>query len=905
MKKILIDSGFGNEIRVAVVNNSGQIVDLEYELLEKRPIKGNIYVAKITRIEPSLQAVFIEYSADKKSGFLPLDAIHPGYYNQLSLATSSPLNPIKIKEVCFTEYTKSLYEECDKSEQDRKENTLNLEKEHEIELDASELDLVEQVIAPSVNRKDIDKVLAVGQLLLVQAVKDERGNKGATFTTYISLMGRYCVFMPAIQDRNGISKKISHSEERKRLSQIITSAIGDSVVSIVVRTSALKKDVQDIVRDYQYVARLWNKICDTAIKSNSVSFIHQEDNIIHRTVKDLLDEHVAQIIIQGADLYQETLHSVQEIAQQDVSKLKEYQDRIPLFTKYKVEQQLSALYQPIVTLPSGGYIIINPTEALIAVDVNSGKDTSEKNLADTALKTNLEAAREVARQIKLRDLSGLIVIDFIDLSNAEHKKLIEKTLKESLSSDRARIQTSNISSFGLLEMSRQRLKPSFLEYSAVMCPNCNGKGIVRDHDAHSLLILRTLETEISSGKPCDAINVYVHRDLIGYFLNHRRHDILRLEQKYQIKLEFYADHEANSDSFSIEKILNHTTCKIIAKPLLISGVYANQYSAQENGATKNSRALVSHDSITTKTQTKEVKKDKERDKDRNNKSVQKTKRESASATNTQGSRGKSSGAQEKRQVIVANGFGIDGEQEDLAHFVEEDGTSWREKTQSIKPDAMHLRPREMIAAKQNKVNAQGRKNSDIPKTKARSQKYAKNDNITTARILEEDTKLVREERKGAHETRKAETYAKLSEDSSISTKQASQSGIELHKGSARATLSEDAVASVLDVSTKSNPASLMILQSLEIRDVLSNSTSIPIYSTDAAVNTSLPEQQIQKNSAIMAEQNDDECHKENVAEDQTLEGTFVAKTSSKSKRKYRRPYKKPARNMERSGAHTE
>lgn len=361
--------------------------------------------------------------------------------------------------------------------------------------------------------------------------------------------------MPNKGSQNGISRKISNGEERKRLKDILNKIVnGDkNAYSVIVRTAGIGSSTLDLKKDYNYLARLWNKIRKSTIKFPAPCFIHEEDSIIRKTIRDMCDHNVKEVVIQGQEGYEDASKFMQDLLPSELVKLKEHKSKTPIFTKFQVEEQLVKLYQPVVTLPSGGYIVINPTEALISIDVNSGKSTSEQNIEETALKTNLEAAKEVARQVKLRDLSGLIVVDFIDMSEAKNRKIIERSFKEFLSRDRARIQTGNISQFGLLEFSRQRLRSSFLETNSAICSHCNGKGVIRASDANAMLILRTIENEIFEER-IDVINVFTNIISVIYLLNNKRAEIKFIEEKYDIKLNFYSDPNATSDSYSIEKV---------------------------------------------------------------------------------------------------------------------------------------------------------------------------------------------------------------------------------------------------------------------------------------------------------------------------------------------------------------
>lgn len=567
-KKIIIDANFPSETRVVLLGQSNNIEDIEFQTTVRQQHKGNIYLAKVTRIEPSLQAVFIEYGMDK-SGFLPFSEIHPNYYN---LPTSEGNFPVNIfPEIALSNITveddkekpAAIYDSLvDSEEIDLKTIEDLVESQFQSELNLEAADDIEMIQSgtpesniPQYKQYKVQEVIRKNQILLVQVTKEERGNKCAAFTTYISLVGKYCVLMPNKGSQNGISRKISNGEARKRLKDILNKIVsGDkNAYSVIVRTAGRGSSTLDLKKDYNYLARLWNKIRKSTIQVPAPCFIHEEDSIIRKTIRDMCDHNVKEVVIQGQEGYEDASKFMQDLLPSELAKLKEHKSKTPIFTKFQVEEQLVKLYQPVVTLPSGGYIVINPTEALISIDVNSGKSTSEQNIEETALKTNLEAAKEVAKQVKLRDLSGLIVVDFIDMSEAKNRKIIERSFKEFLSRDRARIQTGNISQFGLLEFSRQRLRSSFLETNSAICSHCNGKGIIRASDANAMLILRTIENEIFEER-IDVINVFTNIVSVIYLLNNKRAEIKFIEEKYNIKLNFYSDPNATSDSYSIEKV---------------------------------------------------------------------------------------------------------------------------------------------------------------------------------------------------------------------------------------------------------------------------------------------------------------------------------------------------------------
>ena len=569
-KRILIDANFPTETRVVLLDKNNNIDDVEYSSVNKKQIKGNIYLAKITRIEPALQAAFVDYG-DEKAGFLPFNEVHPDYYTVFARDKQTEI-PLSWNELAPPEITSddldekrqstslSSIEDADELDISKIEKLVDekIQSDFDIEAEENEIDRFLKEDIHGDTRKDykIQEVLKKGQILLVQITKEERGNKGASVTTYISLAGKYCVLMPNKPSQNGISRKISNHEERKRLKDIInnlSSGRNKDTSSIIARTAGAGHTSLEIKKDYEYLAKLWNRIREATLKAKAPSFIHQEDGLILKTIRDMFDRNVREIVVQGAEAFGACIKFMKEIMPNSLEAISEYKGKAPIFTKFNIEDQLTKLYQPIVHLPSGGYIVINPTEALTSIDVNSGRATSERNIEEMALKTNLEAAKEIARQVKLRDLSGLLVIDFIDMSEIRNRKIIERALREFLSKDKARIQTANISTFGLLEMSRQRLRPSFLEINSNICNHCSGKGIVRAEESNAMLMLRTVENEIYQSN-YDIVNVYAIGSSILYLLNNKREEIAFIEKKYSIKLNFYIDKDSTSDSYSIEKV---------------------------------------------------------------------------------------------------------------------------------------------------------------------------------------------------------------------------------------------------------------------------------------------------------------------------------------------------------------
>lgn len=575
-KKILVDATYSGETRV-VIHENNQIHDFDYENSHRKQLKGNIYVARITRVEPSLQAAFIEYGGDKH-GFLPFSEIHPSYF--LTEDQASKFQQEKSGSALAERISAISLPEVTESDDPIKETPVTEEKE--IKSAASEKDsttepkieiATEEVPPSALDTEDfsanddedtnhhfalrqkykIQDVVKKGQVLLIQINKEERGNKGAACTTYISLAGRYGVLMPNSDKQGGISRRIVNPNDRKRLRDVLSTLELPEGVSIIVRTAGAGKDSNDIRRDYYYLARLWNAIREHTLKANVNSFIHAESDLLKRTIRDLYSSEISEIQIQGSEAFKACKDFIKKILPLHINKIKEYRSKVPIFTKYNVEEKISALYAPIATLPSGGYIVINPTEALIAIDINSGKATNEKNIEETATKTNLEAAVEIARQLRLRDMSGLVVIDFIDMAETSNRRLVERTLCDAFQTDRSKVQLGSISIFGLLELSRQRLQSSFMESNTVLCPACNGKGHIKSFDTNALVILRMIESEVYKSD-CEAINVYAHPEMLLHLLNSKREQLSKLEKDYKVRIILHKENNAYYDGFALEKV---------------------------------------------------------------------------------------------------------------------------------------------------------------------------------------------------------------------------------------------------------------------------------------------------------------------------------------------------------------
>lgn len=538
---MLIDASQEKEIRVAVLQDS-RLVDFDFENIGKKPLKGNIYLGKIVRIEPSLQAAFVDYGCNRH-GFLAFTEIHPDYFRipvadrEAMLETEGSIEGISIDEgIVEEEITEEIREEVVPDVQEAQEGGVGEDstgesKEQQESLDAEEED-VRKKFALYRNYK-IQEVLHSRQVVLVQVVKEERGNKGAALTTFVSLAGRYSVLMPNALNAGGVSRKITDIQHRKRLRDLMKDLGVPEGMSLIIRTAGLDRSKAEIKRDYAYLIKLWSQIREETLKATAPTLIYEEANLIRRSLRDVYTPDIEEIWVEGEEAFKEAKNFMKTLIPTHVKRIKEYKDtnHVSLFHKYEIEQQIEQVYAPEVKLQSGGYIVMNVTEALVAIDVNSGQATRERHIDSTALKTNLEAAEEIARQLRIRDLAGLLVIDFIDMSEVRHNIAVEKKLKECLASDRARIQVGRISQFGLLEMSRQRLRPSVVESISIRCPYCVGAGFVRSKESLSLQLLRVLEAIALKRSGEEVLKVKLSSDLAFYLLREKRKEIFELEQR--------------------------------------------------------------------------------------------------------------------------------------------------------------------------------------------------------------------------------------------------------------------------------------------------------------------------------------------------------------------------------------
>jgi len=537
-KRMLIDASHPEETRVVVLSGN-RVEDFDVEVESRRQLKGNIYLAKVTRVEPSLQAAFVEYGGNRH-GFLAFSEIHPDYY-QIPVADREAL--IAEEEDAQRAAQQALEDE---------EPDANVEEVG----GEDEIDEAEKTRRPMVDRRryKIQEVIKRRQILLIQVVKEERGNKGAALTTYLSLAGRYCVLMPNTARGGGISRKIASGQDRKRLKSILSDLGIPDGMAVIVRTAGDKRTKAEIKRDYEYLIRLWEQIRQTTLESIAPSLIHEEGNLIKRSIRDIYTKDIEEVVVAGEEGYRTAKDFMKLMMPSHAKRVQPYKEsNIPMLQRYQVETQIESMHQPEVQLKSGGYIVINSTEALVAIDVNSGRSTRERNIEETAYKTNMEAAEEVARQLRLRDLAGLIVIDFIDMENHRNQNKVERALKDAMRTDRARIQIGRISPFGLLEMSRQRLRPSIQEIHSEPCPHCAGTGIRRSADTTALAILRIIEEE-AMRKRSTEVTMWIPTQVALFILNHKREMLARIEEDYELKVYLENDDTLIPPDYRMDRV---------------------------------------------------------------------------------------------------------------------------------------------------------------------------------------------------------------------------------------------------------------------------------------------------------------------------------------------------------------
>ncbi len=531
-KRMLIDASHSEETRVVVVNGN-RLEEFDFESSTKKQLKGTVYLAKVTRVEPSLQAAFIEYGGNRH-GFLAFSEIHPDYY-QIPIADREALLKQETDEVAANTSDDEAAAPVEGDEADSDVETVSGEDVDDIDRRRAALNR-----AQALRKYKIQEVIKKRQILLVQVVKEERGNKGAALTTYLSLAGRYCVLMPNTPRGGGISRKIVDPADRKRLKQITGSLPVDAHMGVIVRTAGMSRTKAEIKRDFDYLLRFWNDIREKTLESTAPTLIHEEANLIKRSLRDLYTNDIDEILVEGEDGYKTSKDFMRMLIPSHARKIKRYGERVPMFIHYQIENQLDELHRPEVGLKSGGSIVINPTEALVAIDVNSGRATKGRNIEETAKRTNLEAAGEIARQLRLRDLAGLIVIDFIDMGDRRNDRLVEKCVKDALKNDRARIQVGRISPFGLLEFSRQRLRPSFLELNTSPCVSCGGSGVIRSVESSALQVLRAIEEE-GTRKRSNVIEAALPGAVALYILNHKRKTLGDIEERYELRIMITGD----------------------------------------------------------------------------------------------------------------------------------------------------------------------------------------------------------------------------------------------------------------------------------------------------------------------------------------------------------------------------
>lgn len=678
-KKMLIDATHAEETRVVVVDGN-KVEEFDFESENKRQLAGNIYLAKVTRVEPSLQAAFVDYGGNRH-GFLAFSEIHPDYY-QIPVADREALleeehayaeaqaaegngdraarpargngsrrsngapeaertasddavtasddivgmetidpaegqddddeaispmervaeTPVEEPDDAAAGDNGDTDDDDDDDARDNGDPDTNGDngnngdngdtdagrpdataRDDSIEsvADDDDSDDIRPPRKPRPRKYKIQEVVKVRQILLVQVVKEERGNKGAALTTYLSLAGRYCVLMPNTARGGGISRKITNVADRKKLKEIAAEIDVPRGAGLIVRTAGAKRTKSEIKRDYEYLLRLWEQIRELTLKSIAPAKIYEEGNLIKRSIRDLYNRDIDEVLVEGEAGYRVAKDFMKMIMPSHAKNVKHYQDAMPLFARFQVESYLSSMFNPVVQLKSGGYIVIGVTEALVAIDVNSGRATKEGSIEETALKTNVEAAEEVARQLRLRDLAGLIVIDFIDMEERKNNAAVEKRLKDKLKSDRARIQVGRISGFGLLEMSRQRLRPGMIEATTQPCPACHGTGLIRSDDNLALSILRQIEEEGVRRRSREVL-VRCPVGVANYLMNQKREHVARIETRYGLSVRIEGDTTLISPDFSLEKFKTATRVVPEAAPVISVDSTLPEESADED-----------------------------------------------------------------------------------------------------------------------------------------------------------------------------------------------------------------------------------------------------------------------------------------------------------------------------------
>ncbi|MGB3792444.1 MAG: ribonuclease E/G [Sphingopyxis granuli] len=599
--RMLIDARHREETRVAVTKGN-RIEEFDFESAEHKQLKGNIYLAKVTRVEPSLQAAFVEYGGNRH-GFLAFSEIHPDYYQI----------PKEDREALLREEAEHAAEAAMRAEEDLDELegdvaeveghdddengdapapvTVGEDSDDDMDTEAGDGDGESDTdngdaeeskddrggrrgrgrarggrkgrgrgrngdddgeSRMSLRRRyKIQDVIRRRQVMLVQVVKEERGNKGAALTTYLSLAGRYCVLMPNTMHGGGISRKISNGADRRKLKAMIDDLNLPPTMGCIVRTAGMSRTKTEIKRDFDYLARLWDEIREKTLASSAPALVHSDSDLVKRAIRDIYHKDIEEVLVEGDEGYKAAKQFMKLLMPSHARRVKQYADPVSLYQRYGVEDQLAGMLNPVVQLKSGGYLVINPTEALVSIDINSGRSTREHNIEQTALNTNLEAAHEIARQLRLRDMAGLIVIDFIDMDHGSNVRKVERAMKEALKNDRARIQIGRISGFGLMEMSRQRLRTGVLEASTRPCPHCEGTGLVRTASSAGLSALRLIEEEAARGKG-SRITLRASQEATFYLLNEKRRELREIEELYGVSVEILPDGETEGARMVVE-----------------------------------------------------------------------------------------------------------------------------------------------------------------------------------------------------------------------------------------------------------------------------------------------------------------------------------------------------------------
>ncbi|WP_428631246.1 Rne/Rng family ribonuclease [Sphingopyxis sp.] len=603
--RMLIDARHREETRVAVTLGN-RIEEFDFESAEHKQLKGNIYLAKVTRVEPSLQAAFIEYGGNRH-GFLAFSEIHPDYYQI----------PKEDREALLREEAEHAAAAAQRAEEDLDElegDVADVEYHDEDENgdnrdhrdddrddrddgddgddngDAENGDAEENSEGAEEGRGDrkgrgrgrgngrkgggrgrssrrddddsenrmslrrrykIQDVIRRRQVMLVQVVKEERGNKGAALTTYLSLAGRYCVLMPNTMHGGGISRKISNGADRRKLKAMVDELALPPTMGCIVRTAGMSRTKVEIKRDFDYLARLWDEIREKTLESSAPALVHSDSDLVKRAIRDIYHKDIEEVLVEGDEGYKAAKQFMKLLMPSHARRVKQYADPVSLYQRYGVEDQLAGMLNPVVQLKSGGYLVINPTEALVSIDINSGRSTREHNIEQTAVSTNLEAAHEIARQLRLRDMAGLVVIDFIDMDHSSNIRKVERAMKDALKNDRARIQVGRISGFGLMEMSRQRLRTGVLEASTRPCPHCEGTGLVRTASSAGLSALRLIEEEAARGRG-NRITLRASQEATFYLLNEKRRELRDIEELYGVTIEILPDGETEGARMAVE-----------------------------------------------------------------------------------------------------------------------------------------------------------------------------------------------------------------------------------------------------------------------------------------------------------------------------------------------------------------